>query len=230
MNKEEFINELKKLNIELSPLKLSQLEAYFNLLEETNKVINLTRIITKEDVYLKHFYDSLTITKVIDLEKNLTLCDIGSGAGFPGIVLKIVFPNLDITLIDSTQKKVDFLNKVIKELKLSNIKAICRRIEDHKEEYDVVTARAVAKLNVLIELCIPITKTNGNFIVMKANINDEIKISKNALKELKSEIIKVDEFLLPKENSARTLIKINKKEKTNIKYPRKFDKIVKMPL
>src|SRR5574344_1189515 len=122
MNKEIFKKELKKLNIELTKEQNNNLEKYFNLLVEANKSINLTTITEKEAVYLKHFYDSLTLTKAIDLTKNLKIIDIGTGAGFPGIVLKIVFPNLEITLLDSLDKRIKFLDKVIKELNLKNIK------------------------------------------------------------------------------------------------------------
>lgn len=230
MNNKEFIEETKKIGINLTNDQLNQLEQYFIILEKENKITNLTRIIEKEDVYLKHFYDSLTIFKIIDLNETETLCDIGSGAGFPGIVLKIAFPNLKITLIDSTNKKVEFLKKVIKELKLENVNAICERVENHKKMYDVVTARAVAKLNILIELCTPITKINGHFIAMKANIDDELYNSGNALKTMNCEVIETSEFNLPNEKSNRFLVKILKKEKTNEKYPREFDKIIKNPL
>mgnify|MGYP001809885903 CR=1 FL=1 len=230
MNIEMFINELKELGIVLTKKQLDQLNQYYNILIEQNKVTNLTRIVDIEEAYLKHFYDSLTITKVIDLNKENTLCDVGTGAGFPGIVLKIVFPNLKVRLIDSTEKKVSFLKKVIDSLKLENIIAECKRIEDIADEYDVVTARAVAKLNVLIELCIPIVRVNGYFVAMKANSESEILEAENALKELGGEVLNVLEFNLPVEGSKRTLIKIRKNKKTSGKYPRKFDKILKNPL
>ena len=134
MKKEVFKNELEKLNIILTKTQEEQLEKYYEILVETNKYTNLTRIIEKEEVYLKHFYDSLTITKVIDLTKEQTLIDIGTGAGFPGLVLKIVFPNLKITLLDSLNKRIDFLNQVIKELDLKDIKTVHSRIEDYQKE------------------------------------------------------------------------------------------------
>ncbi len=152
----EFIEELKKLNIEPTEEQLNQLNKYYELIVEYNKVMNLTGITEKEQVCLKHFYDSLTIAKVIDLNKEETLCDIGTGAGFPGIVLKILFPNLKITLIDSLNKRIEFLKIVIKELNLNNIEAIHTRAEeyakDNIEKFDVVTSRAVAPLNILLEL------------------------------------------------------------------------------
>ena len=148
MNKDRFINEVKNLGIEITDKKMDQLEKYYELLIEYNKVMNLTGITEKEEVYLKHFYDSLTISKIIDLNNENSLCDLGSGAGFPGIVLKIFYPNLSIVLVDSLNKRINFLNKVIEELELKDIIAIHSRIEDYskenKEQFDVVTARAVA--------------------------------------------------------------------------------------
>ncbi len=196
--------------------------------------MNLTGITEKEQVYLKNFYDSLTIVKVIDLNKEETLCDIGTGAGFPGIVLKILFPNLKITLIDSLNKRIEFLKIVIKELNLNNIEAIHTRAEEYAikniEKFDVVTSRAVAPLNILLELSIPLLKINKYFISYKGNISREIIESENALKQLDSKIDKIEEFELPKENSNRTIIKIKKQNKTNKKYPRKFSEIKKKPL
>lgn len=230
----EFIEELKKLNIEPTQKQLEQLNRYYELIVEYNKVMNLTGITEKEQVYLKHFYDSLTIAKVIDLNKEETLCDIGTGAGFPGIVLKILFPNLKITLIDSLNKRIEFLKIVIKELNLENIEAIHARAEEYAikniEKFDVVTSRAVAPLNILLELSIPLLKINKYFIPYKGNISREIIESENALKQLDSKVDKIEEFELPKENSNRTIIKIKKINKTNKKYPRKFSEIKKKPL
>lgn len=229
MNVEIFIQELKKLNVVPTETQLKQLDKFYNLLIEWNQKINLTRIVEKEDVYLKHFYDSLTITKVIDLNNVESLCDVGTGAGFPGIVLKIMYPNLKITLIDSLQKRVNYLNEIIKDLELDNIEAIHSRAEDYaknnREKYDIVTARAVTNLKLLSELCIPMVKENGYFIPLKANVDDEITESKNILNELKSKIEKQESFNLPIENSIRNILLIKKYEKTNPKYPRRFDKI-----
>lgn len=231
MKIEEFIIEVEKLGINLTKEQLKKLEHFYELLISWNEKMNLTRITEKEEVYLKHFYDSLTLTKVVDLKEIDTLCDVGSGAGFPGIVLKIVFPNLKITLIDSLQKRVNYLNEISKELELKDIVAIHTRCEDYakinREKFDIVTARAVANLKVLSELCIPMVKVNGYFIAMKANAEDEIKESKNILNELNSKIEKVNEFNLPKEESKRTLIRIKKLKETNKKYPRTIDKIRK---
>ena len=225
MNLERFIEETNKLGLHITENQLNQLEKFYELLISWNEKINLTRITEKEDVYLKHFYDSLTLIKTIDLTKALSLCDVGTGAGFPGIVLKIVFPNLKITLIDSLQKRINYLNEVIKELNLHNIEAIHTRAEDYarsnREKYYIVTARAVANLKVISELCIPMVKESGYFIAMKANAKEEINESENIIKELGASLEDTIEFILPIENSNRTLIKIKKIRKTNSKYPRK---------
>lgn len=226
MNQDRFILELSKLNINITSLQLQQLERYYELLIEYNKVMNLTGITDKEDVYLKHFYDSLTITKVIDLNKYNTLCDVGTGAGFPGLVIKILYPHLKITLLDSLNKRLNFLNVVIKELNLKDIETVHTRVEDYKKQFDIVVARAVAPLNILLEYCIPITKVNGYFIAMKGK-NEE---ADNALLKLNSEIIETNLFLLPIEQSNRTIIKIKKIKETDKKYPRIYSEIKKNPL
>ena len=231
MNKEEFIIELEKLGIKLDNEKLSLLDKFFHILIRENEKINLTRIVSENEVYLKHFYDSLTLIKSIDLTKNLKVCDVGTGAGFPGIVLKIVFPNLKIDLIDSLDKRIKYLNNTISELGLVDIKAIHSRSEDycrnHYEEYDLVVSRAVARLSVLSEICIPMLKVNGYFIAMKANLDDEINNSLDILNKLDSKIIDINNFNLPIELSTRNLVKIEKIKQTNRKYPRTFDKIKK---
>ena len=233
MTNEEFILELQKLNINLTEIQQKQLEMYYDLLIEWNNKINLTRITNKEEVYLKHYYDSLSLIKAIDLNNDMNICDVGTGAGFPGIVLKIVFPNLKITLLDALQKRTIFLNEVIQKLNLSNIAVIHTRGEEyfkiHKEEYDLITCRAVAKLNVISEICIPGVKISGYFIPMKANIDEEIK-NVDFVKKLDCKIEDIIKFTLPKENSIRNLVKIKKISKTNIIYPRKYEKIVKNPL
>lgn len=234
MTQNEFINELKNLNIELTDEQKKQLEKYYELLVEYNKVMNLTGITEKEQVYLKHFYDSITLVKVIDLNKEQTLCDIGTGAGFPGLVIKIIFPKLKVTLVDSLNKRIEFLKTVIKELNLNNIEAIHARAEefarDNREKYDVVVSRAVSNLNTLLEYNIPLLKTNKYFIAYKGNISQEILESENALKLLNSIIEKKEEFKLPKEESKRTLIKIKKQRPTKKIFPRKYSEIKKKPL
>ncbi len=234
MNKEEFIKEVEKLNITLTNKMLEKLEQYYNLLIEKNKVMNLTSITNKEEVYLKHFYDSLTLIKVIDLNKNINIADLGTGAGFPGIVLKIVFNNLNITLVDSLNKRINFLNEVIEKLNLKNITTINQRIEDFskekEEKYDVLVTRAVSKTNIILELGSRALKVNGNFILMKGNIEEELKESKNAIKILGYKIKDNIVFNLPKEKSTRTLLNLQKISKTDNIYPRDFAKIKKNPL
>ena len=225
MNIEVFKEEVEKLGISLTDEKLNQLALFYQLLLSWNEKMNLTRITNQEEVYLKHFYDSLTLYKEIRLETVDTLCDVGSGAGFPGIVLKIAFTNLDITLIDSLQKRVNYLNEIIKELKLSNIRAIHTRCEDYarvnREKYEVVTARAVANLKVLSELCLPLVKENGYFIAMKGKATEELDEAKAMIGTLGGKIEHINEFSLPLEESSRTLIKIKKEKKTDKIYPRK---------
>ena len=229
MNIDTFIEEVNKLGINLTQTQLDQLEKYYNLLIEWNEKINLTRIVEKEDVYLKHFYDSLTLIKVIDLTQDLSLIDVGTGAGFPGIVLKIVFPNLHITLLDSLQKRITFLDEVIKELNLIDIKTVHDRAEDyaknHREEYDIVTSRAVANLRVLSELCIPMVKVTGYFIPLKAKIEEELNDSKDIIHKLSGKLIHQETFNLPIEESIRNILLIKKESKTNPIYPRRMDKI-----
>lgn len=233
MNKEKFIEELLKLHIEISDIQLKKLEKYYEILERENKLYNLTSITEKESVFLKHFYDSLTIVKIIDLNEG-TLCDLGTGARFPGMVLKIIFPNLKITLIDATLKKCNFLEKVIKELKLENIKVINARVEEYakieREKYDIVTARAVAPLKHLLEYGVPLLKVNGTFVAMKGNINEELNGIENYENKLKIKQNKRIDFQLPIENSNRTLISFIKIEVTNNKYPRKYTEIKKKSL
>lgn len=211
MNQSEFIEELKKIEIYPTDVQLQQLEKYYEMLIEYNKKMNLTAITDKEDVYLKHFYDSLTLNKVVDLKKIKTLCDVGTGAGFPGIVLKIIFPDIKITLIDSLQKRVNYLNTIIKELELNNIEAIHTRGEDFKGKYDVVTSRAVANVEKLMDYTMHLVSKKGIFVAMKAKIENELteKVRNNI--ENKYIIIKEEKFYLPIEESERTLLVIKNK-------------------
>ena len=231
MNIKTFINELQKLNISPTKEQLKQLETYAKMLLEYNKKFNLTAITKQEDIYLKHFYDSLTITKEIDLDQELKVLDIGTGAGFPGIVLKIFFPKLDLILLDSNNKKISFLNEVIKELGLKKIKCIHGRAEElpkeFREYFDIVTSRAVANLRVLTELSIPYLKVNGYFISLKGKADEELKEAESTLKVLNCEIEKIEKFILPDQVSERAIIKIRKEKETPDIYPRKYDKIKK---
>ena len=232
MNKQEFLEELKKLGINLTNDQINKLARFYQLLVTWNEKINLTTIIKEEEVYLKHFYDSLTLIKVVDLRQHLTVLDVGTGAGFPGIVLKIVFPNLKITLLDSLTKRINYLNEIIKELDLHDIETVCSRCEEYtkinREKYDLVVARAVSHLKILSEMIIPTVKVNGYFIAMKANLNDELEKTIPMLKKLNSELKEIKEFSLPIENSKRTLVVIKKNAKTALLYPRKYSEIKKM--
>ena len=177
MNKNEWIEEIKKLNINLTEEQIDKLDEYANFLLEYNQYTNLTAIKTKEEVYLKHFYDSLTLIKIANLTEG-KLLDVGTGAGFPGLVLAIAFPKLEVTLLDSNNKKIAFLDECIQKLKISNATTVYDRAENytrtHREQFDFVTSRAVAELRILLELNIPALKINGEFLVMKANVEEEL--------------------------------------------------------
>ena len=230
MNREEFIQETKNLGLDLNDKTLENLEIYYNILKEENQKYNLTRIIEKEDVYLKHFYDSLTIVKITDIQ-NQSICDLGTGAGFPGLVLAICFPNAKLTLIESNGKKCNFLSIVKDRLSLENVTIINVRVEEydkeHREVYDIVTARAVAPLKHLLEYGVPLVKVDGYFIAMKANVDEEIKNLENYYNKLSIKEENKIVFNLPKEDSLRTLLKYQKLEKTNPKYPRRYSEIIK---
>lgn len=233
MNKEEFKNELSKLGISLTDTQIESLEKYANILIDYNKHTNITAITDKESIYLKHFYDSLTLSKIIDLTKDLSVLDVGSGGGFPGIVIKIVYPNLKLTLLDSNNKKSEFQRYVINKLKLTDINVINDRAENYFKKgnkYDLVVARAVSNMPVLDELCIPFLKIGGNLVLMKADASTELENSKSGIKILGGEITDIQKFNLPKEESLRTLIKITKVNETPPIYPRNYDKITKKPL
>lgn len=234
MTIEEFIVEIKKLGIIPTAKQLKNLEQYCAFLLEYNKHTNLTAIKTKEEIYLKHFYDSLTLIKAIDLYHESTLLDIGSGAGFPGMVLKIFFPNLQIYLVDSNNKKTKFLTELRNKLNVNNLEIINDRVENITPKFinniDIVTARAVTNLPVLVELAIPLVKPNKYFIAMKGNATEEIENSKYAINYLGSKIENIIEFTLPKENSMRTLIKVKKEKLSDINKLRSYEKIIKKPL
>ena len=229
----DFIIELNKIGINPTEKQLEDLNKYYELLIEYNRVMNLTGITEKDQVYLKHFYDSLTIFKIIDLNNYNSFCDMGTGAGFPGLVIKIFYPNLHVTLIDSLNKRINFLNEVIKKLKLDNIETIHARLEDYgknnREKYDIVTSRAVAQTNILLEYSAPMLKVNGNFICMKGSMDNENDYQ-NASNKLSMKEEKKIEFLLPYENSKRTIILFKKIGVTNKLFPRKNSDIINKPL
>ncbi len=234
MTEDRFERELELLGVSLSENQKIQFETYYKLLVEWNKKMNLTGITDKEQVYLKHFYDSATLVKVIDLREEKTLCDIGTGAGFPGLVLKILFPELEVTLVDALNKRILFLEHVIEVLKLKNIKTIHERAEEyakeHREEFDVVTSRAVAALPMLLEYSVPLVKIGKYFIPMKADIAQEIKASERSIKIMSVKLKCQETFSLPIENSTRTILKFQKEKSSHVKYPRKFSEIKRNPL
>lgn len=234
MSEDKFYEELERLHIDLSIRQKEQFQLYYKLLVEWNKKINLTSITEKDQVYLKHFYDSATLAKVIDFNTVDSLCDIGTGAGFPGMVLKILYPKIKITLVDSLQKRITFLNEVIQQLKIERVKVVHERAEEyarnHLEVFDVVTSRAVSSLSVLLEISVPMIKIGGLFVPMKGDIAQEIKASKTAIEKMNVKLLCKEEFFLPIENSKRTILKFEKMKITSVKYPRKFSDIKKRPL
>ena len=211
MNKELFLSHLNELNIEVTEEKLNKLEKFYELLIDWNNKINLTRIVEKEEVYLKHFYDSLTIVKEVDLNKVETLCDVGTGAGFPGIVLKIFYPHLKITLVDSLLKRVNYLNTIIKDLELNDIVAIHARGEDVKEKFDIVTSRAVANIEKLVVYTMHLVNKTGRLVALKGDIEKELTDDVKRKLERKYIIEKINKFELPIENSKRSLVILRNK-------------------
>lgn len=230
MNQEQFMEALKELDIVLDDQQLQQLNQYYHLLIEENEKMNLTAITEEKQVYLKHFYDSLTLIKALDLRKVKSLCDIGTGAGFPGLVLKIILPTLSVTLVDALNKRVTFLKNVIEKLDLQDIEAVHARMEEYskqnREKFDVVTARAVAPLKELLELGVASVKVGGKLIFMKGIVKEEEtnKIEKT-MKILYLEEKKMTQFLLPIEQSTRTLLSFTKTSLTPSKYPRPYAQI-----
>lgn len=225
----------KEIDIMFTEEQLKQFYQYMNLLIEWNEKINLTAIVEPKEIILKHFIDSLTITKYIG--KNQSVIDIGTGAGFPGIPLKIVRKDLKITLLDSLNKRIHFLDEVIKDLALENIDTVHARIEEYaknknyRETYNIATSRAVANLTTLSEYMLPMVRINGMAICMKGSeISEEISKSKNSIKLLGGEISKIEEFTLPKSDYKRNLILIEKARQTPNKYPRKPGMPSKEPL
>ncbi len=233
MNNEEFYKKLKEIKIELNSLQKEQFENYYQFLIEYNNHTNITAITNKEDVYLKHFYDSALLTTTIDFNKITNLLDIGCGAGFPGIVIKILYPNINLTLLDSNNKKTKFCEYIIKELSLKDVVIINKRAEDYiknkREYFDLVTARAVKNLNILNELAIPYVKLNGYFIAMKSSIDNELKESMNGINILGAKYINtisITNDIL----GLRNFVIIKKIKETEQKYPRNYNNIIKKPL
>jgi len=230
----DFNLELKKLQIELSPLQLNKFDIYYNDLVEVNKYMNLTAITDHDEVYIKHFYDSLTIKLAIDNNDEFSLCDVGSGAGFPSIPYSIYNNKCKVTIIDSLNKRINFLNDLVNKLDLNNVKAIHSRAEDfainNRESFDYVTARALARLNVLVELTLPLVKVGGKLIAMKGDSKEELDEASNAIKILGGKVINIIELDLPNDLGHRSIVVIEKISKTPNKYPRLFAKIKERPL
>ena len=210
MNNNEFIEKIKSLGINPTDKQLADLETYYDMLIEWNNKINLTRIIDKEDAYLKHFYDSLTVVRIQNLEEVNTICDVGTGAGLPGIILKIFYPHLKLTLIDSKEKKLKFIDEVIKRLDLKDTKTVHTRAEEYKEKYDLVVSRAVANIETLLKYTMHLLNKDGKLIAMKGDIDKELTkdVEKNI--QNKYNIIKIDKFYL-KDDIKRSLIIIKNK-------------------
>jgi len=232
-----FQSAMDELGIALEPSQMDQFMKYYEILVEWNRFMNLTAITEFNDVCTKHFIDSISLCKVLDCSKEQTLIDVGTGAGFPGIPLKIVFPNLTVTLLDSLGKRVNFLNTVIDELRLEKIEAIHGRAEDYakpdllREKYDICVSRAVANLASLSEYCLPYVKTNGFFVSYKSErVSEEIQNAKKAIALLGGEIFHQEEFILPHSDIYRNLLVLRKVKATPKKYPRKAGLPTKEPL
>lgn len=233
----KFEKQLMQLEIELTEKQKEQFYKYYELLVEWNKVMNLTGITEYDEVNEKHFVDSLSVKKVIDLEKIESVIDIGTGAGFPGIPLKIAYPHLKVVLLDSLQKRIKFLDAVIEELGLEDIETLHGRAEDYakkaeyREQFDMCVSRAVANLSTLSEYCIPYVKKGGVFISYKSGeVDEEVKQSEKAVKILGGKIKDIVKFQLPGTEIGRSFIKIEKVESTKKKYPRKAGLPAKEPL
>lgn len=228
MKIKEFTEELNKHSIQLTEEQLKQFETYFEVLVEWNEKMNLTAITDREDVYLKHFFDSISAAFYFDFNKVESVCDVGAGAGFPSIPLKIIYPHLNVTIVDSLKKRITFLNHLADQLNLNGVAFYHDRAETFgknkkfRETFDVVMARAVARTSVLSELCLPLVKPGGQFIMMKAaKFEEEKEQGDLAIKTLGGEWNEVYSFELPVENSERHIAIVDKKRKTPKKYPRK---------
>lgn len=234
---EQFSTRVREQGLELSSRQLEQFEIYYNELVDWNERMNLTAITEREQVFLKHFYDSLTLAFHVKLDQVTTMADIGAGAGFPSIPLKIAFPHLKLTIVDSLNKRIHFLNHLVERLQLQDVKAIHARAEEAgrnkelRDRFDLVTARAVARLSVLNELCLPFVRPGGIFAAMKsAQTSDELQEAKRSIELLKGKLEFVHTFTLPVEEAERNIVVLKKSEMTPAKYPRKPGTPGKEPL
>ncbi|MCZ0702220.1 16S rRNA (guanine527-N7)-methyltransferase [Natronobacillus azotifigens] len=237
MDAQLFVEKLSEKGISLSEQQVEQFSIYFQTLVEWNDKINLTAITDKPEVYLKHFYDSLTAAFYHDFTKELHICDVGAGAGFPSIPLKICFPQLKVTIVDSLNKRITFLNHLANQLELSGVAFYHDRAEtfgqnkQFRHAFDVVMARAVARTSVLSELCLPLCKTGGTFIAMKGpHAQEELEDAKNAIALLGAEVREIHTLALPNDNGERNIVLMEKKRKTPKQYPRKPGVPNKTPL
>jgi 16S rRNA (guanine527-N7)-methyltransferase len=235
--KSVFLSLMKEKGIEVKDETFSRLERYYALLVEWNQKMNLTAITDREDVYIKHFYDSISLAFYFNLNEVTSLADIGSGAGFPSLPLKVFFPHLKVTIVDSLNKRISFLNQVVTDLELSDVELIHGRAEDigrnpaQREQFDLVTARAVARLNVLSEFCLPFVRCGGHFVAMKgAKAEDEIRESLKAFQVLGGSLKDVHSFTLPLDTSQRQIIIVKKVRNTSKQYPRKAGTPLKSPI
>lgn len=238
MNPETFIAQCAAHGLVLNDQQIAQFERYYQLLVEWNEKMNLTAITQREEVYLKHFYDCLMVLWNMPLDNYaLQLCDVGAGAGFPSIPLKIAHPELQVTIVDSLQKRLTFIDHLAQELDLERVTCVHGRAEDlgqnpaYRGQFDLVTARAVASLNVLAEYCLPLVKIGGQFLALKAQKSDqELEEAGAAIRVLGAKLIKVTEDQLPVESADRRYILIQKTKETPNKYPRKAGKPAKNPI
>ena len=236
MTPEEFQVELGKQGIELSTRQMDQFATYFHLLVERKKKMNLTAITEHKEVYLKHFYDSITLAFSDTFKPEGNLCDVGSGAGFPSLPLKIVFPELEVTIVDSLNKRITFLTTLVNELQLDGVHLYHDRAEtfgqnpEFRQAFNFVTARAVARLNVLTELCLPLVEKEGYFFALKAaKSEEELAEAKQAIALLGGKLINAEDVSLPN-GDTRHIITVQKKKETPKKYPRKAGLPNKQPL
>lgn len=237
MKVNEFIEALTEQGITLNDQQINQFNIYFEQLVSWNEKVNLTAITDKEEVYVKHFYDSISPSFFFSLEDIKTICDVGAGAGFPSIPLKICFPHLEVTIVDSLKKRITFLENLATELALENVHFVHARAEDfgqnkaYREQFDIVTARAVARMSVLAELCMPLVKLQGKFLALKgSNAAEELEEGKKAIEVLGGKVKETYTFSLPVEQGERTIYVIEKSKKTNKKYPRKAGTPAKSPI
>lgn len=236
MNEMKFLQHLKEKGFELTDVQQKQFAIYYQTLVEWNEKINLTAVTEKEEVYLKHFFDSITPSFYFDFNKIKSICDVGAGAGFPSIPLKILYPHLELTIVDSLNKRINFLNHLSAELNLTNCRFVHDRAETfgkgaYRESFDVVTARAVARLSVLSELCLPLVKKGGHFIALKG-AQGEIEVEEGlfAISILGGAVVENHPLTLPEEESMRYILDIEKRRQTPKKYPRKPGTPNKEPL